>query len=95
MTWLRRLLGLHRRASPKPRPIKRWGLVWRSRNRLDGERTHIIIMDDLQPALFKTRAAARRYAKQRFGYIAERPDLQAEPHGWRMPRAVRITVAAV
>jgi hypothetical protein len=32
------------------------------------------------------------YAEEKWGYIKKRDDLRAEPHGWRMPRAVRVTV---
>lgn len=93
LTKILRLLGFRRRspAIVVGRPIKRWGLLWHSRNRLDGERAHLI-MENCQPALFRTRAAAREFAKQRYGYIANRPDLQAEPHGWRLPQPVRVEI---
>jgi hypothetical protein len=70
-----------------------WGLVWRSCNALDGEQRHLICEAGL-PLLYRTRRAALADAELRFGYIRRRPDLQAEPHGWRMPRAVRVTIAA-
>jgi hypothetical protein len=75
-----------------PRTIERWGVLWRSRNRLDGDRCHLISFDGI-PVMFKTRREARAYAEHRHGYIKRRPDLQAEPHGWRMPVPVRVTVA--
>lgn len=79
-----------------------WAVKWESKNALDGQRT--ALMGDLQlerpqavwgypVVLFRTRKEAREYIKQRYGYIAERTDLQAEPHGWRMPKAVRVAVA--
>jgi len=43
-------------------------------------------------ALFRTRRAARDYIRRHYGYIAQRADLQAQPHGWRMPRPVRVRV---
>lgn len=73
------------------RPIRRWGLQWRERSRLDGYREHIVC-ENCMPALFHTREQARAYAKQHYGYIAERPDLQAEPHGWKMPRPIKLTI---
>jgi hypothetical protein len=44
------------------------------------------------PVLFRTRAEARRWIEANHGYIRRRPDLQREPHGWRMPIAVRVEV---
>lgn len=43
--------------------------------------------------LFTTKAQCQRYIKERFGYIAKRPDLRREPHNRRMPKPVRVTVA--
>ena len=73
------------------KPVQRWALEWRSVNALDGERRHLIFENGI-PALFTSRAAARAYAQNRYGYIIRRPDLRKEPHGWRMPRPVRVTV---
>ena len=74
------------------RKARAWGLLWRSNNRLDGE-TAYLIHEHCLPVLFKTRQAARDYANQRFGYIKNTPDLQCEPHGWRFPTAVRVSVS--
>ncbi len=41
---------------------------------------------------FRTRREARAYIEKQYGYIRNRPDLQASPHCWRMPKAVRISV---
>ena len=73
------------------KPVHRWALEWRSVNALDGERRHLI-SENCIPALFTTRAAARAFAQKRYGYIKHRPDLQQEPHGWRFPQPVRVTV---
>jgi hypothetical protein len=71
--------------------ITRWGLLWHSRNALDGDRKHFIFENTL-PVLFDSRAKARAFASKEYGYIRTRPDLRAEPHGWRMPRALRVKV---
>ena len=47
---------------------------------------------DCLPALFRTRREAREYINEKYGYIRTRKDLRAEPHFWRMPRAVRVSV---
>ena len=47
------------------------------------------------PALFLTRKAAREDIEKIYGYIRRRPDLRRPPHNWRMPRAIRVTVAAI
>ncbi len=69
-----------------------WGAQWRSENRLDGKREHLINTVDCLPALFRTRAETRAFIEKRYAYIAKRPDLRAEPHGWKMPRAVKVFV---
>ena len=68
-----------------------WAGEWRSRNMLDGETRHIIYEDCL-PKLFRTRRKCREYIQGRYGYIALRPDLRKEPHGWRVPRAIKVRV---
>ena len=65
-----------------------WAAEWHSCNRLDGERRHILYEDSL-PKMFRTRAETRAYIKEKYGYIATRRDLCEEPHGWRMPQAVK------
>jgi len=67
--------------------VRAWGVQWRSVNRLDGKSERLI-----WTPLFHTRRECRRYIEERYGYIRQRPDLRAEPHGWRMPRAVRVLV---
>ena len=66
-----------------------WAGQWYSRNKLDGIKTHILYKD-LLPALFRTRRECREYIKTNFGYIKYRRDLREEPHGWRLPRAIKV-----
>lgn len=68
-----------------------WGAQWRSRSKLSGARRHLIHRDGL-PVLFCTRSEARAFIVAEYGYIAQGRDLRTEPHGWRMPRAVRVRV---
>jgi hypothetical protein len=71
----------------------KWAAQWRSRNRLDGYCEHLCFEPVGIPKLFTTRAAARAWIKERYGYIAQRPDLRREPHGWMMPRPVRVKIS--
>lgn len=69
-----------------------WGAMWRSNSNLDGGlRTHLI-NENCLPVLFRTRREARAFIEQRYGYITKRPDLRAQPHGWRLPIPVRVAV---
>ena len=68
--------------------MKAWGCLWRSKNRLDGRTEYL-----MWTPLFRTRRDCRRFIAEEFGYIRQRPDLRAEPHGWMVPRAVRVTIA--
>lgn len=67
-----------------------WAVEWHSVNRLDGDRRHLIW--EFPPRLFYTRRECRAFIEEKYGYIRERPDLQNEPHGWRMPQAVLVIV---
>jgi len=68
-----------------------WAGEWHSKTILDGERRHILYENCL-PMLFRTRQKCREFIESRYGYIAERQDLQSEPHGWRMPQAIKVEV---
>lgn len=73
--------------------IHRWAIVWRSDNRLDGRTRHLVRdIETAQPMLFKTRSEARAYAEKRFGYIRSSVDLLCEPHGWKMPKVVKVVI---
>lgn len=69
---------------------ERWGLEWFSETKLDGT-THHLIFENCRPVFFDSRHEARKYANEKYGYIKSRKDLRVEPHGWRMPKPVRIT----
>ena len=71
-----------------------WAAQWRSRNRLDGYTRHLCYENCL-PVLFHTRKECRKFIESRYGYIAERPDLQEEPHGWMMPLPIKVTIDPV
>ena len=68
-----------------------WAAQWHSKNKLDGERQYLVHQDCL-PVLFRTRRECREFIREKYGYISERSDLQEEPHGWRMPQPVKVSV---
>lgn len=68
-----------------------WGAMWRSDSKLSGKRRHLIYNHGF-PALFHTRSAARKFINEQYGYIRTRADLRAEPHGWRLPLPVKVTL---
>ena len=68
-----------------------WGAMWRSSNRLDGVTRHLLC-ENCVPKLFVTRADARQWIEEHYGYIRRRGDLKQEPHGWQMPVAVRVCI---
>ncbi len=81
-----------------------WGIQWRSCNKIDGKREYLLgclnkRADNVPPFVagyskmaFKSRKEAREYIKKNFGYIKNRSDLRAEPHGWKMPIPIKISV---
>lgn len=74
----------------------KWGILWRSNNKLDGKREYFL-WDHYPnrasvPIVFRTREQARKYISINYGYIKNRPDLQQEPHGWKMPMPVKVHI---
>ena len=67
----------------------RWGLLWHAKNRLSGCREHLMF-ENCELLMFTRRSDARAFAHQKYGYIKTRHDLRVEPHGWRMPRPIKI-----
>lgn len=76
------------------KPSFAWALMWRSRNALDGL-TEAMLGNGKTVMLFQTRSEARIEANIKFGYIKTRPDLRTEPHGWRMPKPIRVKIVRV
>lgn len=72
-------------------PCSAWAAIWRSANKMDGETRHIIHRG-LLPAIFKTRKQTVEFIEKEYGYIRHRTDLKREPHGWRIPKPVRVTI---
>jgi len=76
------------------KPVTMWGALWRSENLLDGPVRHLMFAEPwIAPALFRTREQARDWIRRHYGYLRGRPDLRREPHGWRMPKPVKVTIA--
>jgi len=71
--------------------IEMWGVLWRSKNRLDGMQRHLI-SKHCMPVLFNTRRNAREWIESEYGYIRNREDLRSEPHGWMMPIPIKVEV---
>jgi hypothetical protein len=81
-----------------------WTIKHASDNKLDGYRESfegVFRVGEERPprhmaghttALFVTRQEARDYLAKHYRYLRKRPDLQAEPHGWRIPQVVKVTV---
>jgi hypothetical protein len=70
----------------------RWVVEWHSDNQLDGKRSHFM-WNGTMPYMFRTRREAREFINAEWGYIRDREDLRDEPHGWRIPRPVRVAVS--
>ncbi len=69
-----------------------WGAIWNQKTKLGGAQHHIIHHNYL-PALFTTKKEAKEFIKHHYGYIAKRKDLRHEPHGWRMPKIVKLKIS--
>ena len=76
--------------------LRAWAVEFHERTRRDGD-TRFLLWDHERGEpfcyrLFRTRRECRAWIDKHHGYLRERPDLRAEPFGWRMPRAVRVEV---
>jgi len=73
----------------------RWAILWPSENKLEGKRNLLMGNASTEMVwLFLTRNHARMCQECR-GYnemLRRRPDLRAEPHGWRARRPVKVKV---
>lgn len=69
-----------------------WAAKWRSQCLLDGKEEYLIGAGHIPPLLFKTREDCRAHIRIKYGYIATRADLRREPHGWKMPVPIKVTV---
>ncbi len=72
--------------------VIRWAGLWRSRNKLDGLTEHLLFENCL-PKLFTTQREAKAWIYTEYGYFRNRPDLRAEPHGWMLPRPVKVKIS--
>ena len=79
-----------------------WAIKWRSENKLDGKRERLMggvrydrpyMFGGYKTMVFRTRDEARHYLKENYGHLAERDDLKREPHGWKMPQVVKVSVS--
>lgn len=75
-----------------------WAVQWRSGpNNVDRRAMSHFCFDRTDPArchpiVFKTRKAARQWAKSEYGYIVARRDLRRYPHDWKPVRVVPVTL---
>lgn len=81
-----------------------WAISNVSENQLDGRTQYFKSFEsdkqfDASPtirvwgvALFDTRAEAREYIRNEVNFIRKRKDLRAEPHGWKVPKVVKVKV---
>lgn len=67
-----------------------WAVFFRSANALDGYREYLVRGSHGHPMLFHTRAEAREFRDRVYGYLRDRPDLKAEPHGWLWPSVRKV-----
>lgn len=71
-----------------------YALLWRSRNKRDGPKEHLIREEGV-PMLFRKRADAERERRRYRSMCWLRKDLRAEPRGWLMPRVVKVAAQIV
>ena len=68
-----------------------WCALWQSNNKLDGKREHLLRVGYI-PIIFRTKKLCKQWIDGEYGYIKTRKDLRVEPHGWRLPKPVKVKV---
>jgi hypothetical protein len=71
-----------------------WGVLWRSKSKKSGVCQHLLFNSSGGATLFFKKRLAVEWIKKEYGFIRTRADLRAEPHGWRMPVPVKVTLTA-
>lgn len=71
-----------------------WAPKWSQNNNLDGRLDHLMWSNRL-PVIFRSRRECREWIDREYGYIRKRPDLQREPHCWRVPKPVKVELLEV
>jgi hypothetical protein len=69
-----------------------WAAEWHQVNKLDGLTNYLMAGLTTRLTLFATKKACQEWIRDNYGYIRTRKDLRVEPHCWRVPKAVRVTV---
>lgn len=73
-----------------------WAILWRVSDKcIDGPSERLtggLLPDAPNRMLFRTKREANEHIRATYGYIRERADLRAAPHGWMVPKAVRVWV---
>ena len=68
-----------------------WGALWWSRGGIDGDREHLMY-EHCKPVMFRTRQQCRDWINEKYGYMKTRKDLRIYPHGWRLPKPVKLSI---
>ena len=84
-----------------------WGIRWESENNLDGVWQHLIcvqhwysdtdsVLTGCRLMMFNKKKECQKYINDVWGYLfgIDAKYLRKEPHGWRIPKAVKITITA-
>lgn len=68
-----------------------WAAEWYSCSKHSGV-SRYLIRESGVPVLFRTKQLAKEWIDKHYGYIRHRESLRREPHGWRLPRPVRVEI---
>jgi hypothetical protein len=68
-----------------------WAALWWQRGGLSGDSEHLL-NEGCLPKLFRTRRECRSWINRRYGYIKNSQHLRKYPHGWRLPKPVKVSI---
>ena len=87
-------ISIDRQIAAVERKSECWAILCRSINQLDGDRSWFDgeVNGTTRTQLFPTRREALAFIKHHWSYVRHRSDLRREPHGWRMPKPVKVMV---
>jgi len=70
---------------------KIWGVLWIQKGSIDGD-CESLVYKDCKPVMFSTKRECKKFIDETYKFITARKDLRRYPHGWRLPKPVKLRI---
>lgn len=73
-----------------------WGIIRITKGGIDGDTERLMYSNYRDGWLiFRTKRECKEYIDEHWSYMKTRRDLRVYPHGWRLPKPVKIEIKRV